>query len=235
VRCRNEQEYIVASLMSAYRVFDEIVVILNNSTDATQALVQDLIADHPKIRIVEYGQECAGIGVGYRERVLANPLASLARYYNWCLEQTSFSHVCKWDGDMIATPEFERVRALISSYDVVVFDGHDVLGHETTSPEPRIFRYGPAHARYVDWDLYEVLDHDYSKLSTVPQKCYLHMKLVKKDWVHRSWVSPNLLATRSVPHAGGPPPSRYHSFKAWLLGRRFGFNRPRPADRSGRA
>ena len=36
VRCQNEEEYIVASLLSGYRVFDEILVILNHSTDRTR-------------------------------------------------------------------------------------------------------------------------------------------------------------------------------------------------------
>jgi glycosyltransferase involved in cell wall biosynthesis len=205
VRCKNEQEFIVASLMSGYRVFDEIVVILNNSTDKTRELVEDLIADHPKIRLLEYSEECASVGAGYHERVLAAPNASLARYYNWCLEQTRFSHVCKWDGDMIATPELERVRALITSFDMVLFDGYDVLGQETTSMEPRIFKFDPQRAKYVDWDLYEVIDHNYGKLAYVQQKCYLHMKLVKREWLHETWTSPNLLATRSPPPARMPP------------------------------
>ena len=133
------------------------------------------------------------------EGVLAAPDASLARYYNWCLDQTTFSHVCKWDGDMIAMPVFEQVRALIPSSDVVAFDGYDVLGQGTTDLEPRVFRYDPNHARYVDWDLYEILEHDYGGVSRVKQKCYLHMKLVKKEWLHKTWSCPNLLATRPIP------------------------------------
>jgi glycosyltransferase involved in cell wall biosynthesis len=205
VRCKNEQEYIVASLLSAYRVFDEIVVILNNSTDRTRELVEDLLPDHPKIRVLDYPHECSPIGPGYHERVLREPMSSLARYYNWCLEHTRFSHVCKWDGDMVATPEFEHARPLIEGADVVLFDGYDVLGQATTDLEARIFRYDPRRARYVDWDMYEVLQHDYGRQVRVPAKCYLHMKLVKREWVHRTWSSPNLLATRSVPETGAAP------------------------------
>lgn len=204
VRCKNEEEYIVPSLLSAYRVFDEILVALNNSTDRTRRLVEDLLPDHPAIRLVDYPHECSPIGPGYHDRIHADPSASLARFYNWCTEQTVFSHVCKWDGDMIATPEFERVRNFITANDVVAFDGYDVLGQDTTSLEPRIFRYDAARARYVDWDLYEVLQHDYSDIHSIREKCYLHMKLVKKDWIHRTWANPNFLATRSVPETGTP-------------------------------
>jgi hypothetical protein len=199
LRCRNEEEFIVASILSVYRVFDEIVVVLNRSTDRTRELVEDLMTDHPKIRLHDYDFDCAPAGGGYFELVQANPERSLARYYNWCLEQTSFSHACKWDGDMIALPLFEGVRDLIAANDVVAFDGYDVLGKPTVSCEPRIFRYDPGHTRYVDWDLYEVLMHDYPRVATFEPKCYLHMKLVKRDWVHREWTSPNDLAVRPYP------------------------------------
>ena len=204
VRCKNEEEYVVASIMSIYRFVEEIVVVLNNSTDRTRELIESLLHDNPKIRLLEYANECSAIGPGYHERVIAKPETSIASYYNWCLAQTKFSHVCKWDGDMIATPVFGEVRRLIESSDVVLFDGYDVLGQDTTDLEARIFRYDPARTRYVDWDLYEILEHDYAKMSRVQQKCYLHMKLLKKEWINKQWCNPNHLATRSVPETGAP-------------------------------
>ena len=82
--------------------------------------------------------------------VASKPETSIEKYYNWCLEQTSFSHVCKWDGDMIATPVFGSKHAGSMSSDIVIFDGYDVLGEHTTAFEPRIFKYDPARARYVE-------------------------------------------------------------------------------------
>jgi glycosyltransferase involved in cell wall biosynthesis len=202
IRCRNEEEYIVASIASAYRVFDEVVVVLNDSSDRTRDLVQDLMTDHPKIRLLEYALTCAPAGQGYLEAVNNAPDRSLAKFYNWCLEQTTYSHVCKWDGDMVAIPPFERVRALIESNDVVAIDGHDVLGRPTTDLEPRIFRYEPDHTRYEDWDLYEVLKHEYQAVFPFEEKCFVHMKLVKRDWLHKPWVSPNDAAARAAPGPG---------------------------------
>lgn len=202
LRCRNEEEYIIASVMSVYRIFDEIVVILNDSTDRTRELLEDLMTDHPKIRLLNYDFPCAPAGVGYLEAVEANPERSLARYYNWCLEQTRFSHACKWDGDMIALPPLEEVRGLIGSNDVIFIDGFDVLSQPTVNFEPRIFRYDPQHTRYADWDLYEVLMYEYAGFARLEPKCYLHMKLVKKEWIHREWVSPNDAATRPYPAPG---------------------------------
>ncbi|HUR81433.1 MAG TPA: glycosyltransferase family 2 protein [Thermoanaerobaculia bacterium] len=211
VRCKNEEEYIVASLLSAYRAFDEIVVILNNSTDRTRELVEDLMTDHPKIRLTEYTQECAPAGPGYSAVVAQHPERSLARYYNWCLEQTTFSHVCKWDGDMIAVPTLDGVRDLLASHDVITIGGWDVLDQPTVSYESRIFRYDPAHTRYEDWELYEVLKYEYPRSERYEPKCYLHMKLVKREWLHRQWTSPNDHATQPFPEPGrgsaAAPPS----------------------------
>ena len=103
---------------------------------------------------------------------------------------------------MIALPLLEGVRPLIATNDVIAFDGWDVLDRPTVNSEPRIFRYDPEHTRYADWDLYEVLMHDYPRGAVYEPKCYLHMKLVKRDWVHKGWSSPNDLASRPYPAPG---------------------------------
>lgn len=218
VRCKNEEEYIIPSLLSGYRVFDEIVLVLNNSLDSTRELASGLLERYPKIRILDYPNECSPIGPGYIDAVCKIPESSLALYYNWCTANTRFSHVCKWDGDMIATPVFEGVREFLGTHDVIAFDGYDVLGKDTTNVEPRIFRYDTSRARYVDWDMYEVLQHDYRKIATLPDKCYLHMKLVKRDWLHRDWSNPNLLATRSVPETGAPRRDGSHIVRSVIRG-----------------
>jgi len=117
---------------------------------------------------------------------------------------------------MIATPVLEQVRDLFTKADVVLFDGYDVLGKDTTDLEPRVFRYDPARARFVDWDLYEVLQHDYDQIERLQDKCYLHMKLVKREWLHKEWSSPNLLASRSVPETGAAASSRNQPLKSWV-------------------
>jgi glycosyltransferase involved in cell wall biosynthesis len=197
LRCKNEEEFIVSSILSTYPVFDEIIVILNNSTDRTRQLVDVLARDHPKIRLLEYIIEISRSGPNYYEKVRARPESSSANFYNWCTEQTRFSHVCKWDGDMVATREFAQARALIGSSDIVCFDGYDVLGEHTTDLEPRIFKYDPEHARYVDLNFYQALEHNYTKVSYMERKCYVHMKLLKKEWLNKRWSHPMLPPTRS--------------------------------------
>lgn len=204
VRCRNEEEFIAASLLSVNDVFDEILVILNRSTDRTREIVDELKVDHPKIRSASWDEEVSSAGVEYSSLVAARPESSLARYYNWCMEQTSYEYVCKWDGDMVALPPLHSVRRHLGKQDVILFTGYDVLGRETTDMEPRIFRYDPNRARYADWDLYEYLQYDYTHKVAIPEMCYVHMKLVKREWWHREWRSPNVAATRPFPGPGTP-------------------------------
>jgi len=214
IRCKNEAEFILASILSCYRVFDEIIVVVNNSTDDTSAIVQELIKeDYKKIKLFQYGHVCASTGPDYLESVKREPNASLAQYYNWCLEKTSYSHVCKWDGDMIALESLKNIRNDLEQFDVITFDGHDPLGEATTSHEPRIFRYNLDRARYVDWDLYEILDHNYARIKAMDKRCYVHMKLLKKEWLGKEWRSPNDHATRPFP-ASRPAPKSEQSKKS---------------------
>jgi glycosyltransferase involved in cell wall biosynthesis len=199
VRCKNEEEYIAASLLSAYRVFDELVVVLNDSTDRTREILDDLRTTYTKIRVLTYDQPCSQAGVGYLDNVRTNPESSLARYYNWSFAQARFSHVCKWDGDMIALPALRQLRPLLENCDVILFDGYDAVGEHTTEIEARVFRYDANRTRYIDWDLYEVLQHDYTNSFCIAEKCYVHMKLVKKEWLHKPWSNPNDFATSAYP------------------------------------
>jgi hypothetical protein len=117
---------------------------------------------------------------------------------------------------MLAIPMLEQVRTLIESSDVVWFDGYDVLGEVTTTSEGRIVRYDPAHARYEDFDFYEAPVFDYTKVSRVPQKCYLHMKLVKKEWIGRPWSHPKWPPTRLGQVINTPATKNAPSARAWI-------------------
>jgi len=202
VRCKDEEEFLLPCLLSLERFVDEIVLVFNRSTDGSRAIAEQLLPRHPQIRIFDYDPECEPIGAGYLDRVRRRPQGSLATFYNWCLERTSFSHVCKWDCDMLALPPLEAVRVAIDRHEAVAFDGYDLVGAKTTDLETRVFRFNPDRARYEDWHLYEVLSHDYPSIAKVDEKCYLHVKLGKREWIHREWRNPNDEATESVPPTG---------------------------------
>ena len=104
LRVKNEEDNIQAVLLSCLKVFDEIVVVDNNSNDATLAIVSIVRATHPsfaeKIKVYSYPFDVARCGQENYD-CPENSVHSLAYYYNYCLSLCSFSHIFKWDGDMI--------------------------------------------------------------------------------------------------------------------------------------
>jgi hypothetical protein len=109
MRVKNEETFLQASVESILPLVDEIVIIDNDSIDATPRIAQDLARSHPKkIRICYYHHAVAR--VGSENQALASASSGrksprlLANYYNWCIRQCRMNFVLKWDGDMVATP-----------------------------------------------------------------------------------------------------------------------------------
>ena len=111
VRVKNEETFLRASIKSIVPLVEEIVIIDNNSSDATPRIASELAATHPKIvRVCHYPHEIAKVG-SENQALAATPdgrksPSLLANYYNWCLRQCRMNFVLKWDGDMVATRTF---------------------------------------------------------------------------------------------------------------------------------
>ena len=104
LRVKNEEDNIRSVLISCLPVFDEIVVIDNGSNDNTLAIIsilRGISSSHSeKIKVFSYPFEVARCGQENYD-CPENSIHSLAYYYNYCLSLCSFSHIFKWDGDMI--------------------------------------------------------------------------------------------------------------------------------------
>lgn len=104
IRVKNEASKIARCLHSIYSLFDEIVVVDNNSDDNTLDIVENLIRDldsERKVRVLGYPFHVARCGDDHNATA-ENSVHSLAYYYNWCLAQCRCPYVCKWDADMVA-------------------------------------------------------------------------------------------------------------------------------------
>lgn len=104
LRVKNEEINIQSVLMSCLKVFDEIIVIDNNSHDQTLSIVSEVRGMNPsyaqKIKVHSYPFDVARCGQENYD-CPEDSVHSLAYFYNYCLSFCSFSHVFKWDGDMI--------------------------------------------------------------------------------------------------------------------------------------
>jgi hypothetical protein len=111
MRVKNEESFLRASAESILPLVEEIVIIDNDSADATLRVAGDLARAWPdKVRVHSYPHEIAK--VGSENQALAATAEGrksprlLANYYNWCLQLCRMNFVLKWDGDMIATERF---------------------------------------------------------------------------------------------------------------------------------
>ena len=110
VRVRNEANKIVYCLSSILDIFDEIVLVDNESDDATLSLVRHVKEEldrHDKIKIYSYPFRLARFGPEHDDAP-EESIRSAVYYSNWVLSHCSFRYVCKWDGDMLLRKEIRK-------------------------------------------------------------------------------------------------------------------------------
>jgi glycosyltransferase involved in cell wall biosynthesis len=120
LRAWNEEEIIQASIISIIDFVDEVVFIDNNSTDNTLQKVKELLPLYPnKIIIESYPFKNVKYGNDF---INTDPLSvtSQVYYYNWCKSKCNYSHILKWDADMIVPTNFRDIWISICSE---LFDG----------------------------------------------------------------------------------------------------------------
>jgi len=127
VRIKNEEEFLYAAVSSIVDCVEEVVLVDNQSTDSSPAIIGRLHHEHPqKVSTWHYPHEIRRIGRenwSYAEDPDKQDSPHLsANYFNWCKGHCTRSHILNWDGDMIATEHFyDTVRAWRESDTQVVF------------------------------------------------------------------------------------------------------------------
>ena len=102
LRVKNEENFIINCIKSIVDIFDEIVVVDNNSSDQTIALLSSYIEEEKlshKVKIYHYPFEIAKCGKEH-SATKENSVSSLSYYYNWCISKCTLHSVVKWDADM---------------------------------------------------------------------------------------------------------------------------------------
>jgi len=133
IRTRGDERWIGPTIESIIDFFDEIVVTIDN-IDRTKEILKKFKSC--KIKLFDYPFGLNPFGHGYNDTP-SDSVHSFAYYTNWSISKTMFSHVCRWDGDMIMLPSFKKNKELILHKNVVRFKGYDVV-----TPD---FRYMSAH------------------------------------------------------------------------------------------
>ena len=185
VRVKNEEEFIEPCLVSIKDFFDEILIALNNCTDATPDIIDAL--NLPHVTICNYPFKLHHNGPGHNQ-IPQHSVYDNAYFYNWAMKKTNFQHVCKWDGDMVALPSLNKqLKRFILKHTITNITGINISGealaHRSkgapTNTEPRIFKVSK-NTYYYQGELTQYFTHDYtSKLCTIENPVFLHFKNVK--------------------------------------------------------
>jgi hypothetical protein len=125
VRIKNEAEFLYPAVRSIIEQVEEVVLVDNQSTDASPAIMEQLRREFPdKVFLYQYIYPIKKIGRDNWEYAAdpdrqGSPKLS-ANYFNWCKDRCTRSYVLNWDGDMIATAYFREVIHAWRSSDVQV-------------------------------------------------------------------------------------------------------------------
>jgi hypothetical protein len=150
VRVKNEAQFLAPSILSIAGLVDEVIIVDNQSTDATPEIIAGLSRTlGPKLKTFSYDHAVTRVGSEFNELLRADPGSPrlLSNYYNWCLARCSLPFVMKWDGDMIALKEFSGALGRFKKSPCLQFDfgGHNLssdcksLLTWAAGIEPRIF------------------------------------------------------------------------------------------------
>ena len=132
-RVHNEEAWIEAALESVLPWVDEAVVVLNRCTDQTAKIVQRVkMRSHPgAVRKFAYPFKLHPMGPGHSD-CPQDSVHACSYYYNFAQAKTRFSHVLKWDGDMVAMDWLgNSIRDLLSwGRGRIKFEGRDLVGDD---------------------------------------------------------------------------------------------------------
>jgi len=204
LRVKDEARSLPWVLPGVLRSVERVVVVDNGSTDGTPEVAE---------RVAE------GAGLGERLEVLSYPFAvsrcgpehlgtppdsvhSLTYFYNWSFSHVRTRYALKWDGDMVLTPQGERVLrdlawqlqasdgAITLRRDPVYVESARVAYVDTVpgKAEPWGWRNSPAYTftKAFDWEL--MLPRPEDPVTRLPDSVCFELKWLEADefahWSH---------------------------------------------------
>jgi len=103
MRVKNGADFIEQAVRTHIDFFDEIVVVMSGSTDATPRILERLLSElRPRLRVIHYLDDVFPPGSDGHRRTNANHPRSMVNYSNFALAQTRHQIACKVDDDHVA-------------------------------------------------------------------------------------------------------------------------------------
>jgi len=188
VRIKNEDEFIIPSLLSTQDFFDEFIIILNKCTDKTEELLRLLNLPNAKIYyynedVVPAGPESLGLD--------ANSVNHIVYYTNYCISLSNNNWIYRWDADHIATSVFFDLKHLIKSdkYTSIEDRGFDIVGPQCNMlGSQQMCSFEKRLVKIVSGFKYVISP---SRMSEMPNSCGLSYRIEDPTFLHLKWCSKN--------------------------------------------
>lgn len=195
VRCKDEAEFIIPSLLSVKDFFDEIVIVLNNCIDKTEELIK--LLNLPNLKIFYYPFDVIPAGP---ESIKVDPLSvhNIVYYTNYSFSLTNYKWVYRFDADHIALPNFYDLKNIIACdrYNSIEDRGIDLVGQncdmlgsqEMCSFEKRLVKITPEFKYIVTPNKMAEMPNCTGLSYKVEEPTFLHVKWCAKD-AGRKWTN----------------------------------------------
>lgn len=182
LRLKDEETWIGPCIESILPWFDEVVCVLQPCSDNTEAVIRSF--DSPKIVIRDYPFDSYPMGPGH-DYCPDDSVYSSAYYYNYALSRTTRTHVCKWDGDMVAMDLVgERIRGYMATgHDRIAFHGTDIVSDD--------LRWVCRAPKVPTDGVYRVSDETYYKQASLTQRLRgvnVGIALRRPAFLHFKWA-----------------------------------------------
>lgn len=202
LRVKNEERFIVSTILSIWDFFDEIIVASQQCTDRTNELLKKF--PNNKLKIYKFPFNSMPDGPGYLNQDDSS-IYSRTYYYNWILAKTTRTYVTRWDGDMIALSNLKNVLKLSEQCDGCRSTGLNIIrienrkmiaGGQKLALEFRTHKVSP-ETYYINGPICEILiEPPKYKIAVNPKYAFLHFTYECKINYGQAWVK----NWKNIPH-----------------------------------
>lgn len=186
IRATPQYQPLILSINSIIHHVDQIVIAFNGETPENfEETAIEILGNNSfkKIKLINYKTPILPPGINYYSEVKKNPELSIAKFYNFAFSASDYNTVIKWDDDMLAINHEYFIKTPKYIYSSLFIDGLDINSKKTTYMEPRIFILRNK-VGYFDSDFCERINLGLSLGKKIRKKCYVHLKLVRKNFMN---------------------------------------------------